>query len=53
MLEKVESNRKRGGPNMRWTDSLKETMNFCLQELSRVDEDRTLWSVVIHRIVMS
>ena len=53
MLGRVEGNRKRGRSNMRWTDSLKETMGLSLQELSRVDEDRTIWRELIHRVTMT
>ena len=40
MLGKVESNRKRGRPNTRWTSSLREAPGLGLQELSRAVEDR-------------
>ena len=35
MLGKVEGSRKRGGPYMRWTDSVKEATGLSLQTLSR------------------
>lgn len=41
MLEKIEGSRKRGRPNVRWIDSLKEAIGMSLQELSRA-VDRTL-----------
>ena len=41
MLGKVESSRKRGRPNMRWIDFIKEAIGMSLQELSKVVEDRT------------
>ena len=45
-LGKIEGSRKRGRPNRRWTDCIKEAIGLCLQELSRAVEDRTL----IHRV---
>ena len=37
MLGKVEGSRKRGRPNMRWIDSIKEAIGMSLQELNRAD----------------
>lgn len=42
MLGKLESSRKRGRPNMRGIDSIKEAVGMSPQELSKVVEDRTL-----------
>ena len=53
ILGKVGSSRKRGRPNMRWTDTLKEITGLSLQESSRVAEDRTFWRVFINRVTMS
>ena len=41
MLGKIEGSRKRGRPNMRWTDSIKEATGVSLQLLSRAVGDRT------------
>ena len=41
MLGRAEGSRKRGRPNMRWIDSIKEAIGMSLQELSRAVEDRT------------
>ena len=49
VLGKVEGSR-RGRPNMRWTDSLKETTGLGSQELSRTAEDRTFWRALIHKV---
>lgn len=35
MLERIEGSRKRGRPNMRWGDSIKEAGGMNVQELSR------------------
>ena len=50
MLENVEDSRKRGRPNTRWTDSLKEAIRLSFQELSRAVEERPFWRVLIHRV---
>ena len=42
MLAKAEGSRKRGRPNMRWIDSIKEATDMSLQELNWAAEDRTL-----------
>ena len=52
MLGKVKGSRKGGGPNMRWSDSLKEPTGLCLQELRRAVEDRTIWKSLIHRVIL-
>lgn len=49
MLGKIEDNRKRETTNLRWVDSIKETIGLSLQELSRAIEDSTLKTWLIHR----
>ena len=49
MLRKIEGRRKKGTPNMRLIDSLKEAMGMSLQELSRPIADKTLWTSLILR----
>ena len=44
MPGKVEGRRKRGRPNVRWTDSIKEAISMSLRELSRAVEKKTLWT---------
>ena len=46
MLGKVEGSRKRGRPNIRWTDSKNETTD-------RAVEGRTFWRKPIQRVTMS
>lgn len=41
MLGKTEGSKKRGRPNTRWIDSIKEARGASLQELSGAVEDRT------------
>lgn len=50
MLGKIEGSRKRGRPNIRGTDSIKEATGISLQKLSKAAEDRTLWTSLIHRV---
>lgn len=50
MVGKTKSSRKRGKPNMRWMDSIKEVRDLSLQELSRAAEDRTWGTLFTHRI---
>lgn len=45
--EKIECSRKRGIPNMKLVDSIKEAIGMSLQEMSRAVEDRTLWTSLI------
>ena len=40
MLGKVEGNKKRGGPNTRWIESLKEATGLSLEELRRAVGER-------------
>ena len=53
MLGKVEGSRKRGRPNMRWIDSIKEAIGMSLQKLSRTVEYRTLKTSLINRVARS
>ena len=53
MLGKVEGSRKRGRPNTRLTDSLKEAISLNLQEMSRSIEDGIFWRPAIHRVTIN
>ena len=53
MLGRVKDSRKRGRPNTRWTDSLKEATGLNLEELSRGTDDRTFWRSFIHRLTIN
>ena len=52
-LGRVDGSRKRGRPNMRWIDPIKEVTGRSLQERNRAVEDRTLWLSLIHRVTRS
>lgn len=43
MLGKIEGNRKRERPTVRWIDSIEEATDMNLEELSRAVEGKTLW----------
>ena len=47
MWGQLEGSGKRGRPNRRWVDSVKEAPGMNPQELSRAVEDRTLWTSLI------
>ena len=53
ILEKIEGSRKRGRPNIRWIDSIKEAIGMNLQELSWTTEDRTLCISLIGGVARS
>ena len=53
MLGKLEGSKKRGRPNMRGIDSLKEATVSSLQELSRTVDDRTFWRSLVHRVAIN
>ena len=53
ILGKGESSRRRGRPNVRWTDSIKAAIGVCLQELRRTVEDRTSSTSLTHRVTRS
>lgn len=50
VLGKMDSSRKRGSPNKRWTDSIKAAIGMSL---NRAAEDGTLWPALIHRVARS
>lgn len=43
-LGKTEESRTRGGPDMRWIDSVREATGVSPQELSGAGGARTLWT---------
>ena len=53
MLANTEGSRKRGGPNMRWTDTIKEVTGMSPQELSGAIESRTFWTLFLHMLARS
>ena len=53
ILGKTESSRKRGKPNMRWIDCIKEVIGMSLHEPSRTIEDGTSWASFIYGVARS
>lgn len=53
ILGKVEGNRKRGWPIIKWMDSIKEATRMEFIWSHTAVEDRTFWSLLIHRVILS
>ena len=53
MFVKIEGSRKRGRPNIRLVDSIKEVTATRLQQLIRAVEDRAWRTSPIHRVTKS
>ena len=52
MLGKVEDNRRRGRPNTRWINSIKETTGANLRILRSITENRTFWRSLMYRVAI-
>lgn len=53
MLGKLGGINKRGRPNRRWIESIKEAIGTRLRELSKAGEDGTWWTLLIYRVSRS
>lgn len=53
MLGKNEGSQKRGSPNTRWINFIKEAISMSLQKPSGAVEDNTFRSSFIHRVARS
>ena len=53
MMGKVEVRRRSGWQRMRWLDSITDSMDMGLGELSELVTDRDAWHAVVHGITKS
>ena len=50
MLGKIEGRRKRGQQNIRWLDSITNSVDMNLSELQEIVEDRVAWCATDYEI---
>ena len=50
MLGKIEGRRKRGQQNIRWLDSMANSIDMNLHKLQEIVEDRVAWCATDYEI---
>ena len=53
MLGKIEGKRKRGWQRMRWSDSIRDSMDRDLGKLWEIVKDRGAWRAIVHEVEKS